>query len=105
MSDYWTALFNTFKGLLMEDDTKILDTAIKEIEEWLSDEFNPMTLDEAEVLMFQNMDLYSGFEVEGQMITQQEINQKLQAVKTWLQQLLYGKYMPNIRFTVPLKIG
>lgn len=64
-----------------------------------------MTLPEAEVLMFQNMDLYSGFEVNGQMITQQEINQRLQQVKTWLQQLLYGKYMPQIRFTQAIKIG
>lgn len=104
MSDYWTALFNTFKGLLEEEDIKIIDTATKEIEVWMSDEFNPMTLAEAEVLMFQNMDLYSGFEVNGQMITQQEINQKLQTIKTWLQQILYGKYMPHIRFTQTMRI-
>lgn len=105
MSDYWTTLFNTFKGIIDEDDEKILDRAIIEIERWISDDFNPMTLPEAEVLMFQNMDLYSGFEVNGQMITQQEINQRLQQVKTWLQQLLYGKYMPQIRFTQAIKIG
>lgn len=32
MSDYWTTLFNTFKGIIDEDDEKILDRAIIEIE-------------------------------------------------------------------------
>ena len=105
MSDYWSALFNTFRGMIDEEDLNILNKSVADIEEWLSDDFNPMTLDEAEVLMFQNMDLYSGFEVNGEMITQQHINQKLQAIKNWLQQLLYGKYMPNIRFTQQIKIG
>lgn len=105
MNDYWTTLFNTARGLLDEKDIKMLDMAIMQLEQWLSDDFNTMTLEEAEVLMFQNMDLKSGFEVNGEMITQQEILRRLQQIKNWLQRVLYSKYLPQIRFTqrVPLE--
>lgn len=103
MPSYYTALFSSFRALLDEEHIKELDKKIKEVEVWLSDDLNPMTLDEAEMRMFQNMDLLSGFEVRGQMITQMEINQRLEEIKTWLTQLLY-MYLPYIRFTTPVRM-
>ena len=103
MSGYYTALFTTFKSLLSEEHIQELDEKIKEIEDWLSDELNPMTLQEAELRMFNNMDLLSGFEVNNVLITQMEINERLEEIKGWLTQLLY-MYLPNIRFTTPLRI-
>lgn len=98
MSTYYTTLFTTFRSLLTEDDSIVLDYHIKNIEGWLSDDLNKMTLQEAELRMYNNMDLLSGFLVRGSMITQMEIQQKLEEVKTWLTQRLYT-YMYHIRFT------
>ena len=103
MSGYWTALFNTFKSLLVDEDVEELEGMIKEIEVWLSDEYNPMTLQEMEIRMFQNMDLLSGFEVNGNIITQMEINEKLEKIKGWLTQKLY-EYLPYIRFTTQIRM-
>jgi len=102
MNDYWTQLFTSFKSLMRlfgdEENLEELEKRIKDIEDWLSDEYNPMTLQEAEVLMFQNMDLLSGFIVSGQMITQQDINSRLNEIKQYLNELIYD-YLPHIRFT------
>jgi len=102
MNDYWTQLFTSFKSLMRlfgdEENLEELEKRIKDIEDWLSDEYNPMTLQEAEVLMFQNMDLLSGFIVSGQMITQQDINSRLNKIKQYLNELIYD-YLPHIRFT------
>jgi hypothetical protein len=57
-----------------------------------------MTLSEIETRMFQNLDLLSGFEVNGNIITQMEINERLEVIKDWLQQLLYH-YLDDIRLT------
>ena len=103
MPNYYGALFSSFKALLNEEHSAELDQKIKKIEEWLSDEYNPMTLSEAETRMFQNMDLLSGFLVDGVLITQMEINQKLEEIKDWLQMLLY-MYQPHIRFTQTIRI-
>lgn len=98
MPSYYTSLFSAFKSLLDPEHIAELNAKIKAIEEWLSDEYNPMTLSEAETRMFQNMDLLSGFQVNGVLITQIDINQKLEEIKSWLTQLLY-EYMNYIRFT------
>jgi len=103
MPNYYGALFSSFKALLNEEHNAELNNKIKEIEEWLSDEYNPMTLSEAETRMFQNMDLLSGFQVNGKMITQMEINQKLEEIKDWLQNLLF-LYQPHIRFSQTIRI-
>jgi len=98
MQGYYSTLFNSFKSLLIPQHKFMLDEMIKEIEDWLSDDYNKMTLQEAEIRMYSNMDLLSGFEVNGKLITQLEINERLEKIKTWLTQRLY-EYMPNIRFT------
>jgi len=103
MPSYYGTLFASFRALLDTQHIEQLDAQIKEVEKWLSDDLNKMTLDEVEMRMFQNMDLLSGFEVNGQMITQMEINQKLEEIKTWLTQLLYV-YLPYIRFTQAVKM-
>jgi len=100
---YYSTLFNMFRGLLAPQHIQELNARVKEIEIWLSDDFNKMTLHEAEVRMFQNMDLLSGFEVNGQLISQMEINTRLEEIKNWLQGLLYA-YMEHIRFTVALRV-
>jgi len=103
MPNYYTTLFATFKSLLGDVHQQELDKKIKEIENWLSDDLNKMTLSEVELRMFNNMDLLSGFEVNGKMITQMEINQRLEDIKSWLMQLLY-LYLPYIRFTAPVRM-
>lgn len=107
MSDYYNQLFAVFRSLMviMEDEKNYekLNAMIKEIEEWLSDDLNPMTLPEAEMRMFQNMDLLSGFQVNGQMITQLEIYDKLNKIKSWLQDIYYN-YAVKIRFTVQIRM-
>jgi hypothetical protein len=100
---YYTQLFSTFKLLLDEEHIKELDMKIKEIEVWLTDDFNPLNLQEAEIRMWNNMDLNSGFQVNGVMITQQEIYSKLDEIKNWLRSLL-AVYLPYIRFTVPVQM-
>lgn len=97
-------MFNAFKSLLIEEHTLMLQYFIKDVEGWLSDENNVMTLHEAEIRMFSNMDLTSGFEVRGEMIEQRMIYERLEKIKSWLQSLLYGFYMPQIRFTQPLQM-
>lgn len=86
-----------------EENFKELERKIKEIEIWLSDEFNPITLEEAEQRMWSNMDLLSGFQVNGVLITQMEINTKLEEIKQWLNQLSY-EYMAYIRWTIALRM-
>jgi hypothetical protein len=100
---YYTTLFNTFKGLLSEQEIAILDEQIKLFEEWLSDDLNPLTLQEAEMRMYQNNDLLSGFEVRGTFITQMEINQKLEQIRQWLIRVFYMKAR-DIRFTQQIPI-
>lgn len=106
MNDYWTQLFSSFKSLISffgdEDNLAELDNKIKYIEQWISDDYNPMSIAEAEVRMFQNMDLLSGFEVNGNLITQMEINHRLNDIKAWLTELLY-EYLPHIRFTAQFR--
>ena len=103
MSGYYGALFGSFKALLVQQDIELLDQMIKSVEERLSDEFNVMELSEIEMRMFNNMDLLSGFEVNGVMITQMEINQLLEEIKSWLNQKLY-EYLPHIRFTTQIQM-
>jgi hypothetical protein len=62
-----------------------------------------MTLEEAEMRMFQNMDLLSGFDVNGEFITQMEINKRLEEIKSWLNERFYS-ILPNIRFSSPIRI-
>jgi ABC-type lipoprotein export system ATPase subunit len=99
--NYYTTLFNVFRGLLDETDSLELEYKIKDIEGWLSDDMNQLKLQEIEIRMFQNMDLLSGFVVRGEFITQFEINQKLEAIKQWLIMMLY-QYLQYIRFTIPM---
>lgn len=107
MSQYYTNLFTSFKSLMMimndRDNFMELDKKIKDIEKWLSDEYNPLTLEEAELRMWNNMDLLSGFEVNGQLITQMQINSKLEEIKNWLNSLSF-EYMSYIRWTVALRM-
>ena len=51
---YYSTLFNMFRGLLAEEHVQELNAMVKEIEDWMSDDFNNMTLQEMEILMFQN---------------------------------------------------
>jgi len=107
MSQYYSTLFTAFKNLMLmmndEDNFNELDKKMKDVEKWLSDEFNPMTLSEAEMRMWNNMDLLSGFEVNGQMITQMEINQRLEEIKQWLISIHF-EYMRYIRWTAQIKM-
>lgn len=107
MSQYYTNLFTSFKSLMIlmgdERNYNLLNKKIKDIENWLSDPLNPITLEEAELRMWNNMDLLSGFEVNGVLITQMEINSKLEEIKNWLIQLSF-EYMSHIRWTIPLKM-
>lgn len=102
MNTYYSQLFASFKALLDDDDRQILEAQIKDIEAWLSDEYNQITLHEAELRMFNNMDLLSGFQVNGVLITQMEIQERLEEVKSWLNGKLY-EIMPYIRFTQQLR--
>jgi len=107
MSQYYINLFTSFKSLMMimgdRKNYQELIKKIKGIEAWISDEYNPLTLEEAELRMWNNMDLLSGFEVRGQMITQMEINVKLEEVKQWLTEIHFS-YMEFIRWSVPLRM-
>ena len=100
---YYSMLFQTFKMLLVQEDLVRLDAEIKVVEDWLSDRHNRLTLQEAEIRMWNNMDLNSGFQVDGVFITQQEIYQKLDLIKNWLRGLL-GEYLPYIRFTQQIRV-
>ena len=100
---YYSTLFNMFRGLLAEEHVQELNAMVKEIEDWMSDDFNNMTLQEMEILMFQNLDWNSGFEVNGVFITQKEINTRLEKIKDYLQQQLYV-YIEYIRFTQQLSV-
>jgi hypothetical protein len=106
MSQYYTNLFTAFKSLMMimgdEDNFKQLEKMVKDVENWISDDLNPLTLAEAELRMWNNMDLLSGFEVNGQMITQMEINSKLEKIKQFLIQLHF-EYSRFIRWTIALR--
>jgi len=105
MSNYWTTLFLSFRQFLSmfdEEEVNELDKKIKEVEAFLSDKLNPMTLSEAEMRMFNNMDLLSGFLVNGVIVTQYEINQKLEKIKVWLTGLLYS-YTQHVRFTTSIR--
>jgi len=98
MNSYYTTLFSAFKSLLTDEDNAQLDEMVAEIERWLSDDLNKMKLFEIEMRMFNNLDLLSGFQVSGVLITQMEINERLEEIKMWLTQKLY-EYLPYIRFT------
>lgn len=103
---YYTTLFNAFKSLISmfsEEDYNELLARIAEVEKFISDDLNPLSLQEAEMRMYNNLDLLSGFQVNGQLITQYEINAKLEEIKTWLNQLLY-EYLPHIRFTTQVRV-
>lgn len=100
---YYSQLFQTFRMLMVQEDRERLDAMVKEIEDWLSDEYNPLTLQEAEIRMWNNMDLNSGFQVNGVLITQNEIYQKLDQIKDWLRGLV-GEYLPYIRFTQQMRV-
>lgn len=100
---YYSTMFGMFRGLMGDEHVAELNARVKAIEDWMSDDFNKMTLSEMEIRMFQNLDWLSGFEVNGEFISQREINTKLEEIKDWLQQMLYA-YMPHIRFTVPLRV-
>lgn len=97
-STYYSQLFITFKSLLDIDDSQRLDNMIKDIETWLSDTLNEISLQEAETRMYANMDLLAGFEVNGVIITQSEILSRLEQIRMWLTQKLY-EYLRYIRFT------
>jgi hypothetical protein len=107
MSQYYTNLFSSFKSMMLimgdEENYKELDKRVKWIEKWISDEFNPLLLEEAELRMWNNWDLLSGFEVNGQLITQMDINSKLEEIKQWLVQLSF-EYMGYIRWTQVLRV-
>lgn len=106
MSQYYTNLFTAFKSLMMimgdEDNFRQLEKRLDEINKWISDDLNPLTLQEAELRMWNNMDLLSGFEVKGEMITQMQINAKLDEIKQWLIQLHF-EYSRYIRWTIPIR--
>ena len=107
MNSYYTTLFQVFRNMFMlfGDDENLtkMEKMIGEIEILLSDDLNPMTLNEAELRMFNNMDLLSGFEVNGRIVTQMEINERLEKVKTWLVGILYA-YLPEVRFTTTFRV-
>ena len=85
-----------------EESFRELEKRVKQIDEWISDDLNPLTLQEAELRMWNNMDLLSGFEVRGEMITQMEINAKLDEIKQFLIQLHFS-YSRYIRWTIPIR--
>lgn len=85
-----------------EGNFRQLEKRLKDINSWISDDLNPLTLQEAELRMWNNMDLLSGFEVRGEMITQMEINAKLDDIKQWLIQLHFD-YSRYIRWTIPIR--
>lgn len=101
---FYNTMFTAFKSLLIQEHALMLDYFLYDIQGWLSDDMNQLTLQEAEIRMFSNMDLTSGFEVRGEMITQMMIYERFEKIKGWLQELLYGFYMPNTRFTMPLQM-
>lgn len=105
---YYTTLFEMFKNLFfeMEDVVAYFDLLkdIREFEDYISDDLNPMTLAEAELRMFQNMDLLSGFEVRGDLITQMQINQRLEFMRKKLMQYLLQS-MSEVRFLTPIRLG
>lgn len=107
MNTYYTQLFQSFAGFFQmmgdEEGHKIIQVQIKEVEGWLSDDLNKITLHEAELRMFNNLDLLSGFEVNGVLITQMQIQDRLEEIKSFLNQRLY-QLMPHIRFTQPIRI-
>lgn len=106
MNTYYTQLFEAFKGLFSafgSEDYEILVKKIAEVESWLSDEYNKLTLYEAELRMFNNMDLLSGFVVNGVLITQFDIQTRLEEIKKWLNERLFV-YMPHIRFVQEFKL-
>ena len=98
MPAYYSTLFMVFRNLLNEEDFAELNAKVKAIEDWISDDLNPLTLHEAEIRMYNNMDLLSGFEVRGQLITQYDINARLEQIKQYLIQKLY-EYQAYVRFT------
>jgi hypothetical protein len=100
---YYSQLFQTFRMLLVPEDQEKLNQMIKDVEDWLSDKYNPLTLQEAEIRMWNNMDLNSGFQVNGVLITQNEIYQRLDIIKNWLRGMI-GEYLPYIRFTQQLRV-
>lgn len=98
---YYTMLFLSFESLLVDEDIYRLRLMKKDIEDWLSDDINKLSLNEIEIRMYNNMDLNSGFQVNGIMITQMQINERLNQVKNWCTQKLY-QYLRYIRFTAPI---
>ena len=101
---HYTTLFDACKMLLDEEDIARLDYAVFCIEQWLSDDLNKIALDEAELYMFQNLDLYSGFQVNGIIITQQIIIKRLSDIKRWLYQTIQFDYFPRVRLTQSLPL-
>ena len=102
LPNYYGILFSAFKALLIQTHIDELNVKIEGFEEWMSDDLNTLKLSEIEIRMFNNLDLLSGFQVGADFRTQMEINQKLEEIKSWLTQLLYV-YLPNIRFTQPIR--
>ena len=100
---YYSTLFATFKSLLTEEHALVLQYQIDDVEGWLSDDLNKMNLQEAELRMYNNLDLLSGFQVRGEFLTQMMINEKLEKIKGWLTSLLY-QYLKEIRFTTPIRM-
>ncbi len=103
MATYYSTLILTFKSLLIVEDVLRVDHMVNDIELWLSDDLNKLSLKEIEMRMYNNMDLYSYFLVDGEPITQEMINDRLQDVKQWLTQRLY-MYLRHIRFTTPIQV-
>lgn len=103
MSTYYSTLFLTFKSLLVFEDIQRLNHMVKDIEKWLCDDFNKITLKEIELRMYNNMDLNSYFLVNGEEIRQLHINSRLEDIKQWLTQKLY-LYLRFIRFTAPIEV-
>ena len=106
MPQYYTNLFNSFRSLMYmmgdEENFKELNKRIADVEAWISDDYNKITLQEAELRMWNNMDLLSGFQVNGVLITQMEINFRLEEIKQWLLSLSF-EYMQYVRWTIPLQ--
>lgn len=103
LQNYYSTLFITFKALLTVEDIFRLNKMIKDLEDYISDDLNPLTLREAEVRMYNSNDLLAGFMVRGIIITQLDIQEKLEDIKLWLTEKLF-EYMPNIRFTMPIQV-
>lgn len=104
MSTYYSTLFATFKALLNNEDILRLTFWVDCFEDWLSDDLNDLRLHEIELRMYNNMDLNSGFLVNGVLITQLDIIKRLEDIKLWLTGRLYV-YMGHIRFTSRLDIN